>query len=56
MWEGGGGGGGGGGGRVHRLALARGGAGGPIYHDKAKNNGDKMRYSNLSNNMMINEL
>jgi hypothetical protein len=45
-----------GGGRVHRLALARGGAGGPIYHDKAKNNGDKMRYSNLSNNMMINEL
>ena len=33
------------------LALARGG--GAIFHDKAK---DKMRYSNLSNNMMISEL
>ena len=27
--------------------------GGAIFHDKAK---DKMRYSNLSNNMMISEL
>jgi hypothetical protein len=38
------------------LALDRGGGGGAIFHDKAKNNGDKMRYSNLSNNMMISEL
>ena len=29
------------------------GQGGAIFHDKAK---DKMRYSNLSNNMMISEL
>jgi hypothetical protein len=36
------------------LALDRGG--GAIFHDKAKNNGDKTRYSNLSNNMMISEL
>ena len=30
--------------------------GGAISHDKAKNIRDKMRYSNLSNNMMISEL
>jgi hypothetical protein len=30
--------------------------GGAIFHDKAKKNRDKMRYSNLSNNMMISEL
>jgi hypothetical protein len=35
------------------LGLARGGA---IFHDKAKNIRDKMRYSNLNNNMMISEL
>jgi hypothetical protein len=29
------------------------GRGGAIFHDKGKNNRDKMRYSNLSNNMMI---
>ena len=33
-----------------------GGGGGVIVHDKAKNNRDKIRYSNLSNNMMISEL
>jgi hypothetical protein len=39
------------------LALARGGAGGgTIFHDKQKIIRDKMRYSNLSNNMMISEL
>ena len=40
------------------LTLARGGArgGGAIFHDKAKNIRDKMRYSNLRNNMMISEL
>jgi lantibiotic modifying enzyme len=27
-----------------------------IFHDKAKKIRDKMRYSNLSNNMMISEL
>ena len=43
-------------GDVHPLALARGGAGGAIFHDKAKNIRDKMKYSNLSNNMMISEL
>jgi hypothetical protein len=48
---GGGGGGGGGGGVLHTpLALARGG--GLIFHDKAKNIKDKMRYSNLTNNMI----
>ena len=34
----------------------RGCRGGAIFHDKAKNIRDKMRYSNLSNNMMISEL
>jgi hypothetical protein len=38
---------------VHPLALARGGA---IFHDKQKIIRGKMRYSNLSNNMMISEL
>jgi hypothetical protein len=38
------------------LALTRGGAGGVIFHDKAQNNRDEMRYSNLCNNMMIREL
>jgi hypothetical protein len=33
-----------------------GGGGGAIFHDKAKIIRDKMRYSNLSNNMMISEL
>ena len=42
---------------VHPLALARSGAGGgAIFHDKAKNIRDQMRYSNLSNNMMISKL
>jgi hypothetical protein len=49
----GGGVGGGGGECVHPLALARGGA---IFHDKQKIIRGKMRYSNLSNNMMISEL
>jgi hypothetical protein len=41
----------GGGGVLHTpLALARGG--GLIFHDKAKNIKDKMRYSNLTNNMI----
>ena len=31
----------------------RGCRGGAIFHDKAKNIRDKMRYSNVSNNMMI---
>ena len=31
--------------------------GGAIFHDQAKKNiRDKMRYSNLSNNMMVSEL
>ena len=34
------------------LVWAVGCAGGSIFHDKAKNNRDTMRYSNLSNNMM----
>ena len=39
------------------LALTTEGVqGGVIFHDKAKNIRDKMRYSNLSNNMMISEL
>ena len=38
------------------LSLARGGAGGAIFHDKEKIIRGKMRYSNLSNNMMISEL
>jgi hypothetical protein len=29
---------------------------GAIFHDQAKNNRDRMRYSNLSNNMMITKL
>ena len=41
---------------VPSIALARGGAGGAIFDDKAKNIRDKMRYSNLSNNMMISKL
>ena len=45
---------GGGAGGCTPLALARGGA---IFHDKANNYyRDKMRYSNLSNNMMISKL
>ena len=49
---------GGGGVRVHPpLALARGGAGGVLFFViKQKIIRDKMRYSNLSNNMMISEL
>ena len=39
------------GGGVHTSPSP--GQGGAIFHDKAK---DKMRYSNLSNNMMISEL
>ena len=42
-----------GGGRCAPLALARGGARGAIFHDKKKTIRDKMRFSNLSNNMMI---
>jgi hypothetical protein len=38
------------------LARARGVQGGAIFHDKQKIIRDKMRYSNLSNNMMISEL
>jgi hypothetical protein len=34
----------------------RGVQGGVIFHDKSKNIRDKMRYSNLSNNMMISKL
>ena len=47
---------GGGGGCGVPLALTRGVQGGVIFHDKAKNIRDKMRYSYLSNNMMISEL
>jgi hypothetical protein len=36
--------------------LAGGGGEGAIFHDKAKNIRHEMRYSNLSNNMMISEL
>ena len=44
----------GGGGRVPCLALARGGAGGVLFFMiKQKIIRDKMRFSNLSNNMMI---
>ena len=54
------GGGAGRGGGVHPLALARGGAGGwslvLFFMIKQKIIRDKMRYSNLSNNMMISEL
>ena len=45
-----------GGGCAPPLALARGGARGAIFHDKKKTIRDKMRFSNLSNNMMISEL
>ena len=39
------------------LALARGGAGGAVFHViKQKIIRDKMRYSNLSNNMIISKL
>jgi hypothetical protein len=42
---------------VHPLALARGGAGGVLFFMiRQKIIRDKMRYSNLSNNMMISEL
>ena len=47
--------GGGGGGGV-RTPKPEGVQGGSIFHDKAKHIRDKMRYSNLSNNMMISEL
>ena len=30
--------------------------GGTIFHDKAKNIGNKMRYSNVSNDMLIQQL
>jgi hypothetical protein len=44
-------------GGVHPLALARGGAGGVLFFMiKQKIIRDQMRYSNLSNNMMISEL
>ena len=47
----------GGGGGCIPLALARGGAGGVLFFMiKQKNIRDKMRYSNLSNNMMISKL
>jgi hypothetical protein len=47
----------GGGGGAHPLALARGGAGEVLFFMiNQKIIGDKMRYSNLSNNMMISEL
>ena len=50
-------GGGGGGGWVRiPKPWPEGVQGGSIFHDKAKNIRDKMRYSNLSNNMMISEL
>ena len=47
--------GGGGGGGCTPLVLARGGAGGGVlfFMIKQKIIRDKMRYSNLSNNMMI---
>jgi hypothetical protein len=38
------------------LARAGRGAGGAIFHDKAKSNRDKIRYNNLSSNMMISKL
>jgi hypothetical protein len=41
---------------VHPLAQAGRGAGGAIFHDKAKSNRDKIKYNNLSNNMMISKL
>ena len=42
------------GGGAYPLALARGSmGGGAIFHDKANKFRDKIRYSNLSNNMMI---
>ena len=52
------GGGGGGRGCYFSLALARGGAWGGVLFFMIKQNiiTDKMRYSNLSNNMMISEL
>ena len=43
----------GGGGGAHPYPWPKGVRGGAIFHDKAKNNRDKMRNSNLSNNMMI---
>jgi hypothetical protein len=47
----------GGGGGGHPLARARGGAGGVLFFMiKQKIIRDKMRYSNLSNNMMTSEL
>ena len=49
--------GGGGGEGAHPLALARGVRGGvQFFMIKQKNIRDKMRYSNLSNNMMIQQL
>ena len=46
--------GGGAGESAHPLALARGGAGGALFFMiKQKHIRDKMRHSNLSNNMMI---
>ena len=45
--------GGGGGGGAHPYPWPKGVRGGAIFHDKTKNNRDKMRNSNLSNNMMI---
>jgi hypothetical protein len=51
------GGGGGGGGGCAPPSTGRGGCGcGAIFHDKEKIIRGKMRYSNLSNNMMISEL
>ena len=50
------GGGGGGGGGPPQSPGQRGCRGGSIFHDKAKHIRDKLRYSNLSNNMMISEL
>ena len=42
---------------VHPPSTGQGGTGaGAIFHDKQKIIRDKMRYSNLSNNMMISEL
>jgi hypothetical protein len=41
---------------VHPPSPDRRGCKGCFFHDKAKNNRDKMRYSNLSNNMMISKL
>ena len=42
-------------GGVHPPSPCRRGCRGAFFH-KAKNNRDKMRYSNLSNNMMISKL